>query len=135
MKLRVLASLALLLSGGAGCGTSPPNDGEVRTVEVAIAHSRFSPGELKFERGDRVRFVIRNEDPIDHEFILGDAEVQTIHENGTEAFHGAVPGEVSVPAGSTTSTTYTFEGRGSFIYGCHLPGHYDYGMKGTVRVA
>jgi uncharacterized cupredoxin-like copper-binding protein len=85
--------------------------------------------------GEPVRFEIVNTDPIDHEFILGDAEVQRVHEEGTEAHHAPRPGEVSVPAGETVVTTYTFpETTGSLIFGCHLPGHYAFGMRGTVTV-
>jgi uncharacterized cupredoxin-like copper-binding protein len=32
-------------------------------------------------------------------------------------------------------TTYTFpDTTGELIFGCHLPGHYDFGMRGTVSV-
>ena len=79
-------------------------------------------------------FEIRNGDPIAHEFIVGDMTVQLVHERGTEAHHGSKPGEVSVPPGSTATTTYTFDKPGKFIIGCHLPGHYAYGMRGAVEV-
>jgi uncharacterized cupredoxin-like copper-binding protein len=103
---------------------------------VTIRYSRFDPETIVVEPGQRVRFVIRNTDPIDHEFILGDAEVQRVHEDGTEAHHAPRPGEVSVPAGETVVTTYTFpETAGELIFGCHLPGHYDFGMRGTVTIA
>ena len=69
-----------------------------------------------------------------HELILGDEAVQRRHEAGTEAWHGDVPGEVSVPAGQTRATTYAFTVPGRLTYACHLPGHYAYGMAGTVRV-
>ena len=79
--------------------------------------------------------MIENTDPIDHEFILGDERVQLVHEEGTEAHHAPRPGEVSVPAGETVVTTYTFPKiSGSLIFGCHLPGHYDFGMRGTVTI-
>ena len=78
--------------------------------------------------------MIRNTDPIDHEFIVGDEEVQQLHEEGTEAHHGAKPGEITVPAGEQRETTFLFEDEGELIFGCHLPGHYDYGMKGIVRI-
>jgi uncharacterized cupredoxin-like copper-binding protein len=79
--------------------------------------------------------VIVNSDPIDHEFILGDEQVQRVHEEGTEAHHAPRPGEVSVPAGETVVTTYTFPKiSGALIFGCHLPSHYDFGMRGTVTV-
>lgn len=105
-----------------------------RTVDVTIRHSRFLPATLDFSPGTTVRFVLRNTDPIDHEFIVGDRDVQARHETGTEPHHGAIPGEVSVPAGSEASTTYTFSEPGTIVIGCHLPGHYAYGMRGSVRV-
>jgi uncharacterized cupredoxin-like copper-binding protein len=122
--------LALLLGG---CATSAAT--ERPEVAVNINHSRFAPDELRVESGTTVRFVIHNRDPIDHEFILGDATVQRRHENGTHAEHDAVPGEVSVPAGKTRSTSFTFAEPGRLIIGCHLPGHYDYGMRADVIVA
>jgi uncharacterized cupredoxin-like copper-binding protein len=105
-----------------------------RAVEVTIRYSRFLPATLEFSPGTTVRFVLRNTDPIDHEFIVGDKDVQDRHETGTERKHGAVPGEVSVPAGSEASTTYIFSEPGTLFIGCHLPGHYAYGMRGSVRV-
>jgi uncharacterized cupredoxin-like copper-binding protein len=105
-----------------------------REIAVNINHSRFTPHELRVESGTTVRFVIHNRDPIDHEFILGNAPVQRRHEKGTHAEHDAVPGEVSVPAGTTRSTSFTFAEPGRLIIGCHLPGHYDYGMRADVIV-
>jgi uncharacterized cupredoxin-like copper-binding protein len=103
-------------------------------VEISIHHSRFQPSELSFPAGTEVRFVIRNTDPIDHEFILGNQEVQDRHETGTEPHHGAIPGEVSIPAGEIAATTYRFGEPGMLLLGCHLPGHWDYGMRGLVVV-
>jgi uncharacterized cupredoxin-like copper-binding protein len=105
-----------------------------QTVEVAINYSRFEPEVLRFESGQEVTFVIHNDDPIDHEFILGDQAVQDRHELGTEAHHSSIPTEVSVPAGETVETTVTFDQPGKLILGCHLPGHYAYGMKASVLV-
>lgn len=101
---------------------------------VKIDHSRFSPDRYEFEAGTRVEFMIQNGDPIDHEFILGDTSVQNRHERGNHVQHDAIPGEVSVPAGSRASTTYDFTEPGRLIIGCHLPGHFDYGMRALVTV-
>ncbi|MDQ3659763.1 MAG: hypothetical protein M3454_01615 [Actinomycetota bacterium] len=124
-----LAALALVL------GACAPSAGREPEVIVNIEHSRFSPDRYQFETGTTVEFVIHNGDPIDHEFILGDTSVQDRHENGNHPQHGAVPGEISVPAGATVSTTYNFREPGRLIIGCHLPAHYDYGMRAPVTVA
>ena len=87
--------------------------------------------------GSTVRFVIHNVDPIDHEFIIGPPETHDIHERGEPHFHtGAVRGEVTVPAGATVETTWTFGQAGSpdVAYGCHLAGHWDYGMHGKALI-
>jgi uncharacterized cupredoxin-like copper-binding protein len=132
MRARIaIALLALALAPACIGGARAEAD----AVAVGIHHSRFTPVRFSFEAGETVRFVIRNDDPIDHEFILGDRTVQKRHEFGRDRHHhGEVPGEVSVPAGETRTTTYTFAEAGTLTIGCHLPGHFDYGMKATVRV-
>jgi uncharacterized cupredoxin-like copper-binding protein len=84
--------------------------------------------------GEPVTHVLRNDDPIDHEWIVGDAANHQRHRTGTEPVHGARPTEVSVPAGTTRTTTVTFTTPGTYLYICHLPGHEAYGMVGTLVV-
>ena len=132
----VAAVLALALALG-GCGGDDPTPAaSERTVEVEVAvrHSRFQPASFSVPVGTAVRFVVRNDDPIDHELIVGDDEVHRRHETGTEAHHGAVPGEVSVPGGGTAGTTFRFDTPGQVVFACHLPGHLAYGMRGVVQV-
>jgi uncharacterized cupredoxin-like copper-binding protein len=131
--LVLLAALALLSGCSAAAGDSPPPSDE-RTVTLDVRWSRFSPESVEVRAGTTVRFVVRNADPIAHELIVGDQGVQDRHERGTEAHHGDVPGEVSVPAGATATTNYTFSRAGRVLFGCHLPGHWDYGMQGMVSV-
>ena len=127
------AALAVAVLALAACSGS--GGGGERTVTIDVRHSRFSAAELRVRPGETVRFVLRNTDPIPHELIIGDQAVQDLHEDGTEAHHGDRPGEVSVAPGATAVTTYTF-GRagGTLLFGCHLPGHWAYGMRGEIRV-
>lgn len=139
------ASLALVLAlvapvgiaaGGPGAGATRPQRHHL-TVRITAHHSRFTPASVDVPPGATVRFVIRNLDPIDHELIVGGPEVHQRHEVGREAHHhGRVPGEISVPAGTTASTTWTApQSVGPVAFACHLPGHFAYGMSGVVRVA
>jgi uncharacterized cupredoxin-like copper-binding protein len=130
IALRLSLVMAALMLGG--CAVAA--EAKESEVIVNVNHSRFDPASFEFETGTTVRFVIHNADPIDHEFLLGDEDDQARHENGTHAEHGAIPGEVSLPAGSTQSTTYTFTEPGKLIIGCHLPAHYSYGMRADVTV-
>ena len=133
MRRIVLPALLVLLAG-ACTHASARDPGRERTIEIAMHYSAFDPTEIHVAPGETVRFVLTNTDPIDHEFILGDETVQRIHEEGTEAHHGAKPGEITVHAGTTGETTYTFPEGGEVIFGCHSPGHYAYGMRGLVIV-
>jgi uncharacterized cupredoxin-like copper-binding protein len=133
---RVAAAAVLIAAAAAlaGCSTLATADAPRRVV-VTIHHSAFSPPRVTVRPGETVTFVLRNTDPIDHEFILGDEAVQQRHEKGTEPHHGAIPGEVSVPAGEEASTTYQFTMHRPLEFACHLPGHYAYGMRGLVLVS
>ncbi|HEX2024950.1 MAG TPA: plastocyanin/azurin family copper-binding protein [Actinomycetota bacterium] len=128
--IALLAAVAVAAAGGCSGRT-----GETTTVELTMRHSRFDPEVIEAEPGQAIRFVVRNLDPIDHELIVGPPAVQRRHEDGREGHHhGTIPGEVTVPAGTVRATTYTVGRSGEVPFGCHLPGHWAYGMRGVVRV-
>ena len=105
-------------------------------VPITIHFSHYAPNVVRVPAGVPVTFVITNTDPIDHEWIVGDAATHERHRTGTEPVHNARPTEISIPALSERRTTVTFAaGTGSEAFICHLPGHEAYGMVGTVIVA
>lgn len=106
----------------------------VVTVEVGIDQSAFDIGSLRVREGTLVQFVVQNDDPIDHELVVGDGDVHRRHANGSERRHPPLPGEVSIAPGDTAMTFYEFTEVGSIVYACHLPGHVAYGMEGTIEV-
>ena len=127
----VLAGAALALVAvvliGAGARASGP-------IEIRIRHSTFYPASVVVPRGVPVTLVLRNEDPIDHEWIVGDEAVHARHRTGTEPVHEARPSAVTIPAGETRRTTLTWNEPGTYRFVCHLPGHEAYGMVGSVTV-
>ena len=131
MRLLAVALLSFVgvTSCGGGAGAANPD-----TVVLTVHHSHFSASTVHVHAGATVRFVVHNTDPIEHELIIGDAATQERHEVGTDALHDA-PGAVSVPAGTTRTTTYTFPAAGSLLFGCHLPGHWAYGMRGVIVIS
>ena len=124
----VIVALLLAVAAIAGCSSEP------ETVTITIRYSAFEPADLSVPRGVPVTFVLVNEDPIDHEWLIGDAGFHEAHRSGTHASHGGVPTEVTVPALETVTTTITFDEAGRQDYICHLPGHEAYGMVGTLTV-
>ena len=139
------ATLAVVVTTGAegacACSTYPstslPADAlgpGTATVRLGVEHSRFTGGDLTVVAGTEVTFVLDNGDPIGHELIVGPPEVHERHAGGHEAWHPPRAGEVSVGPNGEAETTWTFDEPGEVEFACHLPGHYDFGMHGTITV-
>ena len=129
-RIGSVAAVLLLLGAAAVAGCAPSS----RTITLTIHYSSFDQTELAVPRGVPITFVLVNEDPIDHEWLIGDDAFHAAHRTGLHATHGEVPTEVTIPALGTAETTITFEERGTFAYICHLPGHEAYGMVGVLTV-
>lgn len=128
--IALVIALGMAAVALAGHGGPPPST----TIEIDIHYSHFNPSAITVPVGVPVTITIRNDDPIDHEWIVGDAEVQAKHRTGTELLHPARPTELVIPAGESRVTTLTFESTGTLQYICHLPAHEAYGMVGTVTI-
>lgn len=124
----VVVALLLAVAATAGCA------GTTTVVTITIHHSGFDVTAASVPRGVPVTFILVNEDPIDHEWLVGDEAFHAAHRSGTHAAHDAVPTEVTIPALSTRRTTITFADGGRLAYICHLPGHEAYGMVGVLTV-
>ena len=99
---------------------------------IVFHFSKFEPGTVRVPAGVPVAITLRNDDPIEHEWIIGMEEVHARHRTGTEPVHDTRPDEVTVPAFSTRTTTLTFDRPGEYAFICHLPGHEAYGMRGML---
>jgi uncharacterized cupredoxin-like copper-binding protein len=131
----ILAVGAFLAVFGVGFGlvAVDPVAGAPVRVEIRIRYSHYEPSALVVPHGVPVTFVLRNDDPIGHEWLIGDAAMHDVHRTGTEAHHASRPTEVSIPALATVETTVTFNEPVSWSYICHLPGHEAYGMVGRLE--
>ena len=101
---------------------------------------------MQVRRGDNVRFEFRNAGAVVHEAFIGDQAAQdsnAMEMSGSGAVstddmggmaHGGDSEVLSVDPGKTGTLSYTFADSGTFIIGCHQPGHYEAGMTVTVTV-
>ncbi len=140
LRSRPLAALVVaialaLATAAAALGVSRGTAGPATTIDISIRYSHYGPSAVTVPLGQPVTFVLHNDDPIDHEWIVGDAALHDRHRKGTEPYHASRPTELTIPAGSTITTVVTFRTPGDLQYICHLPGHEAYGMVGTVTIA
>jgi uncharacterized cupredoxin-like copper-binding protein len=123
-------ALAAATLGSLAAGCAGPSD----HLEVVLRNSHYEPTAMRVPIGRPVTIVLRNEDPIDHEWIVGDEALHDRHRTGTEPHHDERPTEVTIPALESRTTVVTFDAAGTLRFVCHLPGHEAYGMTGVLTV-
>ena len=139
MLAATIAAFAVL---AAACGSDEPDIASpVPGVEADDDHGEFAfePTEVEVEVDETVTFRVVNVGNLPHDFTLGDAETQDEHEAemadmpmGDPDGHDA--NAVTIPAGETAEMTWTFTEAGTILMGCHIPGHYDAGMRGEIHI-
>jgi plastocyanin len=135
-RLVIGAGLAALIvaAGAAAVALAGRAQPVATAVTIEIRYSHFNPSAIAVPVGVPITITLVNDDPIDHEWIVGDDAVQARHRTGTELLHPSIPTEVVIPALSSRTTVVTFDSPGQLQYICHLPAHESYGMVGTVTI-
>jgi len=111
-----------------------------RSIEVRMDdRMRFVPDSLQVQAGETIRFVVHNAGQVEHELVLGsDADIRAHAEDmkkGTDHSHShAGAAAISVAPGQTGELVVTFPQTGTLQMACLIPGHYEAGMKGQVKV-
>ncbi|MGE5246755.1 MAG: plastocyanin/azurin family copper-binding protein [Verrucomicrobiota bacterium] len=117
----------------------PGNPEDVnRSIEVEMSDSmRFRPDRIRVQRGDTVRFIVRNTGKLRHEMVLGTAEELKEHA-ATMRKHPDMehsdPNQVRVEPGETGELIWEFNREGTFDFACLEPGHLEAGMVGEIVV-
>lgn len=110
---------------------------EVIATEAATGAMSFAPGRLVVQRGEQVKFVIRNVGKMDHEFMLDSVAANSKHAlvmiQHPEMEHDDPNGK-RIAVSQSAEIIWKFTKLGTFEYACLLPGHYEAGMKGVVEV-
>ncbi len=128
-----LGALALLAAGALVAFAPRAASGPLpRDITISIHYSRFTPSVVEVPASVPITFTLRNEDPIGHEWLIGDDAFHATHRAGTEAVHGDRPNEISLPPFATRTTTLTFARPGALTFICHFPRHEAYGMVGIL---
>jgi uncharacterized cupredoxin-like copper-binding protein len=113
-----------------------------RVVKISMRDLSFVPNELDVKTGETIRFIVTNDSEADHDFTLGDVATQTAHrkemaeamEKAGEIHHHHDANAISVKAHESGELIWKFTRPGAFEFDCNVPGHYEAGMKGVIRV-
>ena len=110
-----------------------------RTIEIRMTDNmRFTPDHIHVKQGETVRLVHRNAGKIMHEFVLGTKKDLDEHAALMAKFPNMEHDEPymdHVAPGKTGQIIWTFNRPGEFDFACLIPGHYQAGMVGKIRVA
>nr|WP_067289019.1 plastocyanin/azurin family copper-binding protein [Marinobacterium profundum] len=163
--LSALAPLAI--AGGTHGGHSDeaaPNIGKpgvaaqaTRTVTMALYDNYYEVDTLEVKAGETVRFQLKNEGVLLHEFNIGTAAMHKNHQSemlkmmehgmmtptgmvemdhsGMEGMEGMKhddPNSILLAPGESKEITWTFSGDAELEFACNMPGHYQAGMVGEV---
>ena len=109
-----------------------------RTITIDMSDSmRFTPSTITVKQGETIRFIVRNSGKLQHEMVLGTEnelkEHYEVMKKHPEMEH-ADDNMVTVQPGKTGEIIWHFTKAGSVSFACLLPGHYEAGMKGAVKV-
>lgn len=132
--LLLFAVVGLVACSSAGAA---PSIVPTRTIQVTTTDQmRFEPADFEVSVGETVGFIVTNGGQVPHEFYVGTAEDQIAHEDEMVAGHSMHDhaNSVTVDPGKTKTLVLTFARAGSLEVGCHVPGHWDAGMRGTITV-
>ena len=117
----------------------PGDPGKVtRSIAVEMNDTmRFKPASIQVKRGETIRFIVRNTGKVKHEMVLGTIKELKEHAELMRKFpemKHADPNQVSVEPGMTGELVWRFTKAGTFDFACLVPGHFEAGMVGKVRV-
>lgn len=159
MKKRHQAGIALfvamLLSGPALAGAGPAGHehetfaaGEpgnpkspARVVQITAREGdgkmMFIPNRVEVRRGEQIKFIIRNNGDLDHEFVLANTAENLRHAEAMKKnpdMEHDDPNAARISPKKVSEIVWKFTKVGTFEYACLIPGHRESGMIGTVVV-
>lgn len=112
--------------------------GSDRTTGVRMdGGARFAPGDIVVNRGETLRFVVRNDGKAMHEMVIGTMTALKEHAELMKKFPGMEHDEpymAHVAPGKEGEIVWQFTRAGEFHYACLVPGHLEAGMVARIIV-
>ena len=155
-KSGIVLVAATLLSAGGWAGEGPSGHshshsatfsaGEpgnpkkpAKIIQVTMGESEgkmlFVPVRLEIKKGDQIKFVLRNNGELEHEFVLASTADNLKHaeemKKHPDMAHEEPNGRQLAPK-RTSEIVWKFNKPGEFEFACLIPGHREAGMVGIV---
>jgi uncharacterized cupredoxin-like copper-binding protein len=109
-----------------------------RTIEVRMLDTmRFTPDRIEVRQGETVRFRVRNDGNMLHEFVIGTRKENEAHAALMVKFPDMEHDEpymAHVAPGKAAQLVWNFNRAGEFEFACLIAGHYQAGMVGRLIV-
>jgi uncharacterized cupredoxin-like copper-binding protein len=109
-----------------------------RTIHIAMTDDmRFTPSLVEVRQGETIRFIVRNQGKVLHEMVIGTRQALDEHAALMQKFPDMEhdePHMAHVAAGKQGELVWTFNRAGDFDFACLIPGHYQAGMVGKIKV-
>jgi uncharacterized cupredoxin-like copper-binding protein len=97
----------------------------------------FIPDRVEVRKGEQIRFVLRNNGEIDHEFVLATTAENLKHaeqmQKNPEMEHDD-PNSKRLAPKKVDGLVWRFTKSGEFEFACLIPGHRESGMIGKIVV-
>lgn len=109
-----------------------------RTIDIAMTDDmRFTPDRIEVREGETVRLRVKNSGKVLHELVIGTRADLDAHAEMMAKHPGMEhdePHMTHVQSGATGEVVWNFNRPGEFDFACLIPGHYQAGMVGTIKV-
>ena len=110
-----------------------------RTIAVEMSDAmRYTPSDIEVKKGETIRFAVKNSGQVTHEMSLGTEKELLEHLEVMKKFPGMEhdePGKLTLAPGKQGEIIWQFSKTGAVDFACLMPGHFEAGMKGKVKVA
>lgn len=126
-------------SFSAGEPGDPKNPSRIVAISMRDDDGKMSfvPDKVEVRVGEQIKFVIQNKGVLDHEFVLASTAENLKHAEAMKKnpdMEHDDPNAKRVAPEKKDEIVWKFTKKGTFEYGCLIPGHRESGMLGTVVV-
>lgn len=109
-----------------------------RTIAIDMDDTmRFGPADITVKEGEIIRFVVKNNGKMMHEMVIGTMDELKEHGEMMKKHPGMEHDEPymsHVSPGKKDELVWHFTRAGEFYYACLIPGHFEAGMIGKIKV-